>query len=118
MKKTLEVYYNLLKLGGSLYIDKFRDSEIPDKKVVARLNIESTKEQEDLVFYVERKPEQKVRFAQLLYRDKAGKEKGIPNVAYDLSEDEMDGLLKSVGFKVSKPSIKSERHFVVWLAQK
>ena len=118
MKKTLEVYYNLLRPGGYLYIDKFRDSEIPDKKVVARLNIEKDKKQEDLVFYVERKPEQNVRFAQMLFRDKDGKEKGLPNIAYDLSEDEMETLLRSVGFKVNRLPIKSERHFAVWLAQK
>jgi cysteine desulfurase/selenocysteine lyase len=118
MKQTLEVYYDLLKPGGYLYIDKFRDSEIPDKKVAARLDIEKTDEQKDIVFYVERKPEQSIRFAQMLLRDKNGNEKGLPNVAYDLSSDEMESLLKDVRFKVEKPVIKSERHFSVWLAQK
>lgn len=118
MQKTLQVYYDLLKTGGCLYIDKFRDSEIPDKKVVARLNIEKDKKQEDLVFYVERKPEQTIRFAQVLLRDKDGDERGLPNVAYDLSEDEMEVILKKVGFEVSRLSIKSERHFTVWLAKK
>ncbi len=117
-KETLEVYYDLLKPGGYLYIDKFRDSEIPDKKVVARLNIENGEEQKDIVFYVERKPEENVRFAQMLLRDESGEERGLPNVAYDLSEDEMENLLKEIGFKSQKLSIKSERHFVVWLAQK
>jgi cysteine desulfurase/selenocysteine lyase len=118
MKKTLKTYYDLLKPGGYLYIDKFRDSEIPDKKVAARLEIENTKDQKDIVFYVERKPEQSVRFAQMLLRDKNGIEKGLPNIAYDLSADEMESLLKEVGFKIQKPIIKSERHFTVWLAQK
>lgn len=118
MKKTLKVYYDLLKSGGYLYIDKFRDSEIPDKKVVARLDIENPKDQKDLVFYVERKPEQGVRFAQMLLRDKNGTEKGLPNVAYDLSSDELESMLKEIGFKIERPSIKSERHFSVWLAQK
>jgi cysteine desulfurase/selenocysteine lyase len=118
MKKTLKIYYDLLKPGGHLYIDKFRDSEIPDKKVAARLDIENTKEQKDIVFYVERKPEQSVRFAQMLLRDKNGVEKGLPNVAYDLSSDEMEALLKEAGFKFEKLSMKSERHFTIWLAQK
>ncbi|MBP6060576.1 MAG: aminotransferase class V-fold PLP-dependent enzyme [Candidatus Pacebacteria bacterium] len=118
MRKTLKTYYDLLKPGGYLYLDKFRDSEIPDKKVVARLNIENKKEREDIIFYVERKPEQSVRFAQMLLRDKDGKEKGLPNVAYDLSENEMESLLREVGFKFSRVPLKSERHFVVWLAQK
>src|SRR3989344_2546631 len=116
---TLKVYCDLLKPGGYLYIDKFRDSEIPDKKVPARLNIEDTKNQEDLIFYVERKPENNIRFAQLLLRDKDGNENGLPNMAYDLSEEEMEDLLKKAGFsKVEKIKIKEERHFVVWLAQK
>ena len=118
MKETLQVYYELLKPGGYLYIDKFRDSEIPDKKVAARLNIENPKDQKDLVFYVERKPEQSVRFAQMLLRDKYGNEQGLPNVAYDLSSDELESLLNEVGFAVERPIIKSERHFAVWLAQK
>lgn len=117
-RETLKVYYDLLKPGGYLYIDKFRDSEIPDRKVVARLDIKDSQEQKDIVFYVERKPEANVRFAQMLLRDEHGEEKGLPNVAYDLSEDEMENLLKEVGFKIQKPFIKSERHFVVWLAQK
>lgn len=118
MKNTLKVYYDLLKPGGYLYIDKFRDSEIPDKKVTARLNIENTNDQKDIIFYVERKPEQSVRFAQMLLRDKDGSERGLPNVAYDLSSGEMESLLKEVGFKVEKLTINSERHFSVWLAQK
>ena len=116
---TFKVYYNLLKPGGYLYVDKFRDSEIPDKKVAARLNIEDSKEQKDLLFYVERKPEDNVRFAQLLLRDKTGNEKGLPNMAYDLSEGEMEDLLKKTGFaKVERIKLKEENHFVVWLTQK
>lgn len=118
-KDTLRIYYDLLKPGGYLYIDKFRDAEIPDKKVVARLNIKKTGEQKDVVFYVERKPEDKMRFAQMLLRDKEGNEVGLPNMAYDLSEDEMELLLKEVGFRsVKRINVKAEKHFVVWLAQK
>jgi hypothetical protein len=118
MRETLKIYYDLLKTGGYLYIDKFRDSEIPDKKVVARLDIENKQTTEDIIFYVERKPEQSVRFAQMLLRDNAGKEKGLPNVAYDLSADEMETMLKDVGFKVEKLPVTAERHFMVWLAKK
>lgn len=119
LKDTLQIYYDLLKIGGYLYIDKFRDAEIPDKKVVARLNIKETNEQKDVIFYVERKPEDNTRFAQMLLRNKEGKETGLPNMAYDLSEDEMEGLLKEVGFKkIEKLNLKAEKHFVVWLAKK
>jgi len=118
MKHCLKVYYKILKKGGYLYIDKFRDSEIPDKKVVATLKIKKTKEKKDVIFYVERVPEKDVRYAQMLLRDKNGKETGLPNMTYDLTEDEMEDLLKKTGFKIEKLNLKSEKHFVVWLAKK
>lgn len=119
LEKTLRIFYDLLKPGGYLYVDKFRDSEIPDRKVAARLNIQDTKEQKDLVFYVERKPEDNVRFAQMLLRMENGSEAGLPNVAYDLSEEEIEELLRKVGFsEINKVKLKEEKHFVVWLAKK
>ena len=118
-EETLRVYYNILKPGGYLYVDKFRDAEIPDKKVVARLNIQEPAQQKDVVFYVERKPENHVRFAQMLLRDAQGKETGLPNVAYDLSEEEMEMLLQKAGFNnIQRLKLTQEKHFVVWLAQK
>jgi len=118
--ETLKIYYELLKPGGYLYVDKFRDSEIPDKKVVARLNIEDSSEQKGIVFYVERKPEENIRVAQLALRDNQGNEKGLlDGTVYDLSESEMEDLLKKAGFAtIEKLKLKEERHFVVWLAKK
>lgn len=118
LRKTLKVYYDLLKKGGYLYVDKYRDSEIPSKKVAAKLKIRKTKEDKEIVFYVERKPEKNIRYAQALLRDRDGHEKGLPNMAYDLTEDEMESLLKEVGFSVKKLKLKNEKHFVVWLAKK
>ena len=119
LKKTLQIYYNLLKKGGYLYVDKYRDSEIPAKKVVAKLNIKSTKQEKDIIFHVKRKPEKNIRYAQGLLRDKNGKETGLPNMAYDLTEDEMEDLLKQVGFSsIKKLNLRNEKHFVVWLAKK
>lgn len=118
LKETLAVYYDLLKPGGYLYIDKFRDAEIPDKKVAARVNIKEAGEQKDIVWYVERKPEDAVRFAQMLLRDKQGNEVGLPNMAYDLSEGEMEDLLTQAGFTLLNEKVRSERHFRVWIVQK
>lgn len=119
LKKTLQVYYDLLKKDGYLYIDKFKDSEVPSKKVVARLNIKSNNTKKDVVFYVERKPEEGTRYASMLLRDMKGNESGSLGMAYDLSEDEMEDLLRSVGFRdVKKIKLKNEKHFVVWLAKK
>lgn len=119
--ETLKVYYNLLKPGGYLYIDKFRDSEVPDRKVAARLEIKETGEEKDVIFLVDRKPEENVRFAQLSLRDVGDNSEKIMLIGtvYDLSEAEMEGLLKKVGFKkVEKIYLKEEKHFAVWLAQK
>lgn len=118
LRKTLAIYYRLLKSGGCLYVDKFRDDEPPAKKVVARLSI-AKKEMKDIVFYVERKPEDDIRFAQMLLRDRKGREDGLPNMAYDLSEDELETLLRETGFKtVERLALTTERHFAVWLARK
>lgn len=118
--KTLKIYYDLLKPGGYLYVDKFRDSEVPDSKVSARLNIKDTKEEKDIIFTVERRPEEKVRFAQLSLRDKNNKEEPLlTGLVYDLSELEMFDILQQAGFsKVEKLNLEEEKHFVVWLAKK
>ena len=40
-------------------------------------------------------------------------------MAYDLTEDEMEDLLRETGFReVKKLKLRTERHFVVWLAKK
>lgn len=118
--KTFKIYYDLLKPGGYLYVDKHRDSEVPDSKVSARLNIKDTKEEKDVIFTVERRPAEKVRFAQLSLRDKDNKEESLlTGLVYDLSELEMSDLLKQAGFsKIERLNLKEERHFVVWLAKK
>jgi cysteine desulfurase / selenocysteine lyase len=118
MKKTLKNYYDSLKLGGYLYIDKYKDSEVPSDKVVAKLKIKETKEIKDVIFHVERNPKEGYRFASIILRDKNGDDSKIFNKVYDLTEDEMETLLQEVGFKVKKINLKSEKHFVVWLAQK
>jgi len=118
MKKTLKIYYDLLKKGGYLYIDKYRDSEVPSEKVVAKLKIKETKEEKNVVFNVERNPSENYRYASIILRDKQGDDSTVFNKVYDLTEDEMESLLKEVGFKVEKINLKSEKHFVVWLARK
>ena len=119
LEKTLKVYYNLLKPGGYLYVDKFRDSEIPDSKTAARLNIKDEGIKKDLIFNVERKPQEGVRSASLTLRDNDYSENFLSSVSYDLSEDELFDLLKKVGFsEIKKIKLEEEKHFVVWLAQK
>jgi cysteine desulfurase / selenocysteine lyase len=118
IKQTLKIYYDILNKGGYLYIDKYRDSEVPSEKVVAKLKIEETKETKHVIFNVERNPEQEYRYASIILRDDKGDDSQIFNKIYDLTEDEMETLLKEVGFTVKKLKLKSEKHFIVWLAQK
>jgi cysteine desulfurase / selenocysteine lyase len=118
MKKTLKIYYDLLKTGGYLYIDKYKDSEVPSEKIAARLNLLKTKEKKDIIFKVERNPEKEYRFASIILRDEKLDNAKIFGKVYDLTENEMEDLLKEVGFKVEKLKLKSEQHFVVWLAKK
>lgn len=118
IKKTLKIYHDLLKKGGYLYVDKYKDSEIPSEKMVANLKITKTKEKKGIFFYVDRQPENNVRFAKLILREDNGKDKEFYGKAYDLTEDEMESLLIEVGFKVEKLKLNSEKHFVVWLARK
>jgi len=116
-EKTLKIFYTLLKDNGILYLDKFKDSEKPHKTKVGELEIKNKRY--DLLFYNEVKKKQKERYAAMLLRDEKGKEKGLPNMTYLLSEKEVEKILKKVGFKkIKKTNIKSEGHFVVWLAYK
>ena len=54
----------------------------------------------------------------MLLRDDGGEENGLPNIVYDLTEEELESLLEEVGFSVQKINLKSEKHFLTWLAQK
>jgi glycine/sarcosine N-methyltransferase len=116
-EKTLKVFYNLLEDSGTLYIDKFKDSEKPHKTKVGVVQIKDKKY--DLIFYNEVNIKSKERYAAMLLRDENGKEKGLPNMTYLLSGKELEDMLKNVGFKkVEKINLKSEGHFDVWLATK
>jgi hypothetical protein len=106
-----------LEEGGTLYLDKFKDSEKPHKTKVGVVQIKDKKY--DLIFYNEVNKKSKERYAAMLMRDENGKESGLPNVTYLLGEKEVEKLLKKVGFKqIKKIKLKSEGHFVVWLAKK
>ena len=115
---TLKDFYRLLKVGGSIYIDKFKDSEKTHRETVARLRIVNRPEQ-TLIFWTERFPTQKIRRASMIRRDSEGEEQGIPNITYDLSEFELREMMKLVGFKgVKRLHMKGEKHFSILIGQK
>jgi len=116
-EKTLKIFYDSLKFGGYLYIDKFKDSEIPSKVKVGNAIIEGKKF--DLLFYTEINRKEGFRRASMLLRDENGKEEGLPNMTYILTLPELEKILRKVGFKeIKKLEIKSENHFDILLCRK
>lgn len=116
-EETLKIFYQTLKIGGHLYIDKFFDDKKYSKHVVAKIRVGSN--EEDLIFYAERFPEEGYRIAKLIRRSLDGTEKGLENITYDLHEEELDLMLRKVGFKDAKRiKLASEELFAVWLAKK
>lgn len=117
-KKTLKIFYNSLKIGGYLYLDKFPDNETSHKDLVASVQI-SNKEKENLFFYTRRIKSKRIREAAMIIANKNGQERYVPNVTFDLSGLELEKILYEVGFKsVKKVRFKEEKNFTVWLVQK
>ena len=116
-KETLKIFFDLLKDGGILYIDKFKDSEKPHKTKVGDVFVGDKKY--ELLFYNEVNTEKNERYAAMLMKDKDGKLKGLPNMTYLLNGEELEQMLREVGFKkIEKIELKSENHFDVWLCHK
>lgn len=116
-ENTLRIFYSLLKEGGHMYIDKFKDSEVSQREEVADIRVDN--EPMKLIFSVRSFTGKKLREASLLLRDAAGNESGLPNLTYRLSESELLGMMDDVGFKNIAPlRLESESHFDVWIAQK
>lgn len=116
-KQTLFVFYDLIKPGGWIYIDKFKDSETTHKEKVCDIKV-GDGPKEDLVFWTQRFSEQKIRKASMI-RKIDDMESGVPNITYDLLDTELENMLVLVGFKnIQKIDLVSEQHFDIWLAQK
>ena len=55
----------------------------------------------------------------MIRRTSEGKEFGVPNMTYDLQEGELESMLTKAGFRsIKRIKLDSEKHFVIWLAQK
>ena len=108
-RKTLEIFYALLKPGGHLYIDKFSDREEPGEYPVARMMVGNrTKE---IIISIRHVPKEHRRSAQGLTRDMTTGKTTVflPDANYLLRETELVKLLKRVGFKsVRKLHLTSE----------
>ncbi len=116
-KETLSIFYSLLKPGAWIYLDKFKDDETPHKDKVCDVQVNG-KEKEQLIFWTQRFPEQKIRKASMI-RKIGNMEASTPNITYDLSGIELEKMLAEVGFQnIKKIKLDSERHFDIWIAQK
>ncbi|MBM3228580.1 class I SAM-dependent methyltransferase [Candidatus Pacearchaeota archaeon] len=116
-KRTLRIFYNQLKEGGYLYLDKFPDNENHLNKLICYLKI-GKKPKEELIFFTKKIPLKRYREARAIRRKSDGSELGLPNITLDLRGYELERMLKTVGFKYKKLRLKSETHFIVWLAYK
>ena len=100
-----------------LYLDKFKDDEVDHKDAVGTFKVQGKKK--ELLFYTFRDKKAGIRRAQMLIKDiETGVEDGLPNVTYDLKSEELEQILKEVGFTVVKPDFSEEKFFATWLAIK
>jgi SAM-dependent methyltransferase len=116
-KDTLKIFYDLLKPGGWIYVDKFMDSETSHREKVCEIKVNDGNA-EDLIFWTERFSDKKIRQASMI-RQNGDVEQKTPNITYDLLSTELISFLTEVGFKnIEEVALPSEQHFSVWIAQK
>lgn len=116
-QKTLSIFYDLLKPGGWIYLDKFKDSETTHRAKVSDIQV-GNQPKEELIFWTQRFPDKKIRQASMIL--KCGEtENAVPNITYDLSSAELEKAFAEIGFKnVQKVELPSEQNFDVWIGQK
>ncbi len=117
--KTAKIFAGMLKAGGYMYIDKFKDSELGYREKLATIKVGSNLE--DLVFFSERSPESKLRKASVQRMAGGDVTNFEVKITYDLSKEELINFLKEGGFsdvEVINSEVPEEKHFDVWLAKK
>ena len=115
--KTLKIFAGMLKKGGHMYVDKFKDAEPGHREKLATIKVGG--QNQDLVFWSQRFPERKTRevFMERVVADEVVVQE--KRATYDLSEGELLSLMEQAGFsKMDKVDVQEEKHFDVWLAQK
>ncbi|HVX90131.1 MAG TPA: hypothetical protein VHC20_00525 [Candidatus Paceibacterota bacterium] len=95
--ETADIFKKLLRPGGLLYIDKFKDEEHSHRDQVAEITAPGEGKQK-LIFWTERLPEQKIRNASMVREQEDGTILATPNVSYDLTFPELESSLRSAGF--------------------
>jgi len=107
----------MVKSGGGLYIDKFKDSELGHREKLATISVGG--QPQDLIFSSQRSPEDKLR---RVYMERVVGDEVVAKetrITYDLSGEELVGFMKDAGFsEVEKTEVSEEKHFDVWLGKK
>ncbi len=117
--RVARIFADMLKTGGHMYIDKFKDSELGHREKLATIKVGN--QIQDLMFSSKRSPETKTR--QVFMQRIVGNEvvNTETRITYDLLEKELVEFLKNGGFSnIEKitPEISEEKHFDIWLARK
>lgn len=116
---TMQIFSNIIKKNGFIYIDKFKDSEEGHRAKLATIKV--GQHNEDLIFSSDRGQNDDMR---RVYMERAVKEvvvKKEARITYDLSGKELIAMTKKANFKKIvqiNNLMKEERHFDVWLAKK
>ena len=116
-ENTLDIFYNQLNERGHLYVDKFPDNEKPVNEPICFIKV-GNKPLEKFVAYIKWFPKERYREAYAIRESEGQIIAKTPNITMDLRGEEIEYLMKKVGFKPKKLNLKTENHFVVWLAKK
>ena len=116
-RNTLKAFHTILKCGGILYLDKFKDSEQEHHTNVCKIAIKE--KTYDLIFHTQINPATKERYASMLLGNSDGEKESMPNVTYALSEIELSDLAKETGFcSLEKICLESDKMFDIYLLRK
>jgi ubiquinone/menaquinone biosynthesis C-methylase UbiE len=116
-KKTLKVFYDAMKPGAWIYIDKFKDNEKTSKEQVGKVKV--GKQEFDWYFYRNPMPKIHLREAKMILESEDEAWPIVNFKTYLLTFKEMKQIMKKIGFKkIKKIKIKSEIDFDILIAQK
>ncbi len=117
VRDAIATFHSLLETGGVLYVDKFKDTEVPHKDTVGTFKVAG--KEKELIFCTQLDRDTDIRRAHMITKDVETEEETFkPNVTYNLKEEELEQILQEVGFSIVKPDLVEEKFFTSWLAIK
>jgi len=116
-ENTLRVFYNCMKEGAWMYLDKFKDNEGNCKELVGKVKVGK----EIYNWFLSRNilPNQHIREAKMIFEQNGLITPIVEFKTYLLTFDELIPMMQRVGFRnIEKLQLNSENHFDILLAQK